>query len=169
MRQPTLPNSTPIVTVRNNEVFANSRDVAAFFGKLHKHVLRDIRETLRPNLDPMDFNTMFTQATYLDSTGRRLFSEDMTRDGFTLLVMGYTGAKALEFKVRYIKEFNRMESWGHFKPRTDSPLLSGLIPNDSLWVHEGNIAIGPTTAGNRLCPLKSNQRGSHSGCLAFAF
>lgn len=37
-------------------------------------------------------------------------AEDMTKDGFTLLVMGYTGAKAMEFKLAYIKRFNEMEA-----------------------------------------------------------
>ena len=91
-------------------MFANSRDVAALFGKQHRHVLRDIRETLRPNLDPVDFIKMFKQLPYTDPTGRTLFSEDMTKDGFTLLVMGYTGAKAMQFKVAYIQAFNEMEA-----------------------------------------------------------
>ena len=53
---------------------------------------------------------MFHQAAYQDASGRTLRSEDMTRDGFSLLVMGYTGPKAMEFKVRYIEQFNAMEA-----------------------------------------------------------
>jgi len=94
-------------------VFANSRDVAAFFGKRHDHVLRDINELLThaPNLGDGLLSGYFTcvQTPHPTVVGRMIPSYDMTRDGFTLLVMGYTGPKAMEFKVRYIQRFNKME------------------------------------------------------------
>ena len=94
-------------------MFANSRDVAALFGKQHAHVLRDIRDTLHPNLEPMDFTRMFRHTKVETKVGfgtRMDEAEDMTKDGFTLLVMGYTGAKAMQFKVAYIQAFNEMEA-----------------------------------------------------------
>ena len=54
--------TAPIVHVKDGKVFANSRDVADLFGKEHRHVLRDIREKMRPNLDPSQFNAMFGKA-----------------------------------------------------------------------------------------------------------
>ncbi|MFN8828838.1 MAG: Rha family transcriptional regulator [Labrys sp. (in: a-proteobacteria)] len=100
----------PIVTNRDGEVFANSRDVADYFGKNHRDVLRDIDNLIRnePSLPLRNF----AQGVYtLETTGsqqHRYF--DMTRDGFTLLAMGFTGAKALKFKLAYIEAFNAMEA-----------------------------------------------------------
>lgn len=105
-----MNRQSPIVSINDNEAFANSRDVAEFFGKRHAHVLRDIRDTLRPDLGSVDFCQMFKQVPYTDPTGRTLMSVDMNKDGFTLLVFGYTGKKAMQFKLRYVEEFNRMEA-----------------------------------------------------------
>ncbi|MEE3047534.1 MAG: Rha family transcriptional regulator [Pseudomonadota bacterium] len=107
--------TTPVVTIKNNEVFANSRDVAAYFGKRHGNVLRDIDDLLTGMNDSSDLSSRwFRAADYQTSTGnsavRTYAAYDMTKDGFTLLVMSYTGKKALQFKLRYIDEFNRMEA-----------------------------------------------------------
>ena len=110
----------PMITERDGVPVTTSRVVAEQFGKQHKHVLRDIEvllEQLRthstePNfgLSTADFaEKNFLPITYRDSTGRELPSYLLTRDGFTLLAMGFTGARALQFKVAYINAFNRME------------------------------------------------------------
>lgn len=101
----------PIVTIKADRVVASSRDVAAYFGKRHDHVLRDIEE-LAESLSPQIWGVWFQPTTYEQKVGfgtRHNPAYDMTRDGFTLLVMGYTGDKAMAFKVRYIEAFNRME------------------------------------------------------------
>lgn len=59
-----------------------------------------------PNLDA----SWFVETSRPDAYRRPATTFDMTRDGLTLLVMGYTGAKAMNFKVRYIKAFNDMEA-----------------------------------------------------------
>lgn len=90
---------------------ASSRDVAAYFGKTHFNVLADIRqviESLSPEISGQWFLPTETDVRVGFGT-RKDPGYDMTRDGFTLLVMGYTGEKAMGFKVRYIEEFNRME------------------------------------------------------------
>jgi Rha family phage regulatory protein len=100
----------PIVTIRDGEAFANSRDVAAFFDKEHRHVLDAIDKLIaaEPKLGGAEFSAgVYTLA----STGpqqHRCF--DMTRDGFALLAMGFTGTKALKWKLRYIEAFNIMEA-----------------------------------------------------------
>ena len=70
--------------------------------------------------------TNFTSDTYKDKTGRKLPCYEMTRDGFTMLVMGYTGAKAMRFKELYIKRFNEMERFIKtlVMARKDYPLLT---------------------------------------------
>lgn len=84
-----------------------SLDVAETFGKDHKHVLRDIRELGCSN----EFNrSNFGPISYTDSMNRKQDAIAMTRDGFTLLVMGYTGELAMKFKEGYIRQFNAMET-----------------------------------------------------------
>src|SRR3954451_5003971 len=71
---------------------ANSRDVAEVFEKEHADVLRDI-EAL--DISPDLGRSWFRPVTTLDSYGREQPSYDMTRDGFSLLVFGWTGERAL--------------------------------------------------------------------------
>lgn len=83
-----------------------SLDVAETFGKEHKNVLKDIRE--------MDCSEEFGRlnfelSSYLNSQNKRQPMYYMTCDGFTMLVMGYTGEKAMKFKEAYIRQFNAME------------------------------------------------------------
>ncbi|CUA90962.1 phage regulatory protein, rha family [Chelatococcus sambhunathii] len=96
----------PVLTIREGTTYANSRNVADCFNKQHKHVLRDIRkiaESTGPDLG------WFIPVTYTDAKGEEREEYEMTRDGFTILVMGWTGQRAMEFKVLYIHEFNAME------------------------------------------------------------
>ena len=87
---------------------ASSLEVAAVFGKEHKNILRDI-ENIFEDI-PQDFTELnFEPSNYKDSTGRELPMYNLTRDAFTLLAMGFTGKKALRFKIAYIEAFNAME------------------------------------------------------------
>lgn len=100
----------PIVHIKDNQVFANSRDVAVYFGKRHADVLRDLDRILEQS-KPTDAHLRWFIATpYRDAKGEMRRSCDMTKDGFTLLVMGYTGVRAMEFKLKYIEQFNLMEA-----------------------------------------------------------
>lgn len=83
-----------------------SLNVAGVFGKRHDNLLQTIR-----NMEcSEEFRLLnFKEATYADDQGKDRPMYIMTRDGFTLLVMGFTGKKAMAFKEAYIKAFNRME------------------------------------------------------------
>lgn len=95
----------PIVFIDNGEVFANSRDVAAYFGKEHRNILRDIEKLIGEGV------LKFEHTPYIDpQNGQTYKSYNMDRDGFTLLAMGFTGKKALKFKLAYINQFNAMEA-----------------------------------------------------------
>ena len=120
-------------------VFADTHDtarvdslfVAEFFEKQHKHVLRDIARITEPKsgLSENFINSNFKSSYYKDSTGRKLPCYFMTRDGFTMLVMGYTGQKAMKFKELYIRRFNEMESFIKtlVSARQEFPLLTANI------------------------------------------
>lgn len=109
---PIDPERNPIVFAKDGEVFANSRDVAAFFDKRHDHALDAIDNLLRNGKpeNPGLVNMFVEIVQEREGGGRPLRSFDMTRDGFTLLAMGFTGSKALKWKLRYIEAFNAMEA-----------------------------------------------------------
>ncbi len=92
--------------VKDDKVLATSLDVSNFFGKKHKDVLKAIR-----NLEiPADFaGRHFAPGEYADAQNQMRPMYEMTRDGFSLLAMGLTGAEAMKFKVAYITAFNQME------------------------------------------------------------
>ena len=89
-----MTNELGIYTSENNRLVVSSRKVAEVFEKLHKHVMESIRE-----LDcEEEFNeSNFRPVEYCDAKGEMRPEYLITRDGFTLLAMGFTGAKAMQF------------------------------------------------------------------------
>lgn len=83
-----------------------SLDVAETFEKEHKRVLQDIRN-LGCSEEFGQHNFVLSSYTSIQNKKQPMYC--MTRDGFTLLVMGYTGEKAMKFKEGYIRQFNAME------------------------------------------------------------
>ena len=96
-----------IVGKRNEEkLITTSRKIAETFEKRHSDVLRDI-ETLQCSKEFTERN--FALSSYKDKSGKSNEEYIVTKDGFTMLCMGYTGEKAMIFKERYIEAFNAME------------------------------------------------------------
>ena len=97
------------VRIENDRMITDSRNVADVFSKRHDNVIRDI-ENLKK--DVLNFEEMFFKGTMPDSYGREQKVYFMTRDGFTLLAMGFTGKDAMQWKLRYIEAFNKLaEAW----------------------------------------------------------
>lgn len=98
------------ITQRNNEevLTASSRQVADKFEKEHRHVLESI-DKMKEQLSTAEFSALFMEGKYVASNGKKNKEYLMTRDGFSLLVMGFTGEKVLRWKLDYIKAFNEME------------------------------------------------------------
>lgn len=123
-----------LVIMKDQQAVTSSLQVAEVFEKEHKNVLRDI-STL--DLDRLNFEQMFLEGTEPDSYGRDRKVIYMNRDGFTLLAMGFTGKKALEFKLKYIEAFNQMEAQIKIDTKNLSPelqMFKGLF--DSLAKQE---------------------------------
>ena len=94
----------------SNQVLTNSLLVAEKFGKEHQHVLRDVRNLINGGVSKIGDTPAFAEATYIHpKNGQEYPMFIMNRDGFTLLAMGFTGDKALQFKLEYINAFNKME------------------------------------------------------------
>ncbi|WP_406706419.1 Rha family transcriptional regulator [Sodalis sp.] len=101
--------AAPKVTIHNGKAVITSLDVAEYFQKLHKNVIRSI--------DSLECSAAFTKLNfelcYKNNelqNGKPLPYYEMSKDGFVFLVMGFTGKKAAAFKEAYIAEFNRMEA-----------------------------------------------------------
>lgn len=96
-----------VIQNSNGNDVTTSLIVAQVFGKEHNKVVRDI-ESLSCSESFRVAN--FGEATFVNpKTGQNHKMYEMTKDGFSFLVMGYTGAKAGEFKERFISEFNKRE------------------------------------------------------------
>lgn len=133
-----LGSSEVLVWDKDGQAVTSSRNVAAVFGKEHKHVLRDIDNVIaqlpkeqspdlgsglnKPFVHSSDLSFgskgqssdlssgLFIGSVYKNDPNGRAYPEYLiTRDGLTLLVMGYTGPKAMAFKLAYIRRFNEME------------------------------------------------------------
>ena len=94
------------ITTSNGELVVSSRQVAENFGKEHSKVIRSIEGIANFG----DTQGMFHKASYVNEQNGQEYKEYlMNRDGFSLLVMGFTGKEAMEWKIKYIEAFNAME------------------------------------------------------------
>lgn len=125
-----------LVIMQNQQAVTSSLQVAEVFKKDHFKVTRDIEKLIKR--DTAKIGGMFEKSSYTDGSGRNRKMYFMNRDGFTLLAMGYTGAKAMEFKLKYINAFNQMEKEikaiqaGHL----DSYMIKDPVKRAQKWVEE---------------------------------
>ena len=108
-----LNGETPVVS---------SLDIARHFQRKHKHVLDDIRRIqsicpksfFGPNFRPIEAEVTVGFGV------RKNPAFLLTRDAFSLLVMGFTGSAAIRWKLRYIEAFNELEEAVRENIRTDA-------------------------------------------------
>ena len=109
------PAPSPKLTIVNGHPSTTSVDVAKYFEKNHSVVVRAI-ESILPELPVKSPDNNFVACEIERPNplpGRAPLKQKfytMTRDGFTLLAMGFTGKKAIKFKLDYIEAFNAMEA-----------------------------------------------------------
>ncbi len=133
---------------QDGKILASSREVAEKFEKNHDKVCRDIRNLLKSQ--PTKLAIEFTESEYISDRGRTYTEFLMTRNGFSLLCMGFTGEKALEWKLKYIDAFNNMEETlksGDYLSEEEKLKLQ-LFSKDPLEV---------ASAHNRLVELEVNK------------
>ena len=133
---------------QDGKILASSREVAEKFEKNHDKVCRDIRNLLK--FQPTKLAIEFTESEYISDRGRTYTEFLMTRNGFSLLCMGFTGEKALEWKLKYIDAFNNMEETlksGDYLSEEEKLKLQ-LFSKDPLEV---------ASAHNRLVELEVNK------------
>ncbi|ECK7727152.1 TPA: Rha family transcriptional regulator [Campylobacter coli] len=112
-----INNQEVIFENKDEQVFCTSLDVAKVFGKEHKNILRDIKNILNDLREIGDvqcksnFELSFKVRKIQGFKGRerKYPYYNLTRDGFSLLAMGFTGKEALQWKILFIDAFNEME------------------------------------------------------------
>lgn len=104
-KETTLFDIGNAVEVINNKVLTTSKKLAERFDKRHDHILRDITNIAK---DLPEFGEMFFETRLPDIYGRLQPAYYINKDGFSLLAMGFTGKKAIQWKVAYLKTFNRL-------------------------------------------------------------
>ena len=101
-----------LVYLKNDAAVCDSLQVAEKFGKRHDKVIAEIRRMygeLIGKRSPQNGGAKFFFESTYENRGKHYPMFLMTRDGFSLLVMGFTGKNALEWKLQYIRAFNQME------------------------------------------------------------
>lgn len=130
------------------EAMVDSRFVAEVFEKEHRNVLQAIKNILENSGFSEEFRRLnFQQSNYVNEQNHKQPCYAMTRDGFTALVMGFTGRKADQFKERYIKRFNEMEDYiemlqtlrEQYKPLTDAIKAVYESPDSHFYSNEANM------------------------------
>ena len=95
-----------LVIMKSKQALTTSLKVAETFSKNHRDVMRSIKNLTAQNCA---VGNMFAESTYVNKQGHEQPMYYMNRDGFTLLAMGFTGKDAMQFKLKYIEAFNKME------------------------------------------------------------
>ena len=126
-------NGIELVQKRDGVMVTSSLQVAEVFGKDHKNVMQSIENLTAENSAVKE---LFFGSMYVNERGRGYPMYYMNRDGFTLLAMGFTGSRALEFKLQYINEFNKMEEYIKNQIQQHSYMIDDPIKRAEKWIEE---------------------------------
>lgn len=154
MANTSLRVSAPTLLMADGQPTATSLQVAEHFGKRHTHMLRAIRnlgvseEFSRLNFGPRD---------YFDERGKVQPMYDMTRDGFAMLAMGFTGKEALRWKEAYITAFNAMEA--KLRALYVAPLLSEKEFRNGIKLRDKLVLMDQSRSTMAALVKKSNRHG----------
>lgn len=115
MTLPALVNATtnPTVFIHDGKAVTTSIAIAEYFHKTHDNVLKKIRSVIAEcdsEYHLVNFNEVVRDVSGGDGAVRKMPMYELTRDAFVLIAMGFTGKKALQWKINYINAFNRMEA-----------------------------------------------------------
>lgn len=148
-----------LINIENKEgnLIVSSREVAKNFEKEHTKVVRDIENLVEGIAKSGDtYNHLLMKNEYQNEQNKQVYKEYLlTRDGFTLLAMGFTGQKALKWKLKYIEAFNKMES----ALKEVYHISETAIVNNVMNVLEEKIF---TNIDERLSKYEENYRPTHA-------
>ena len=124
----------------NDHAVTSSLLIAEKFGKEHKNVMQSIRNLIGGTAENSAIAEMFSESTYFNEQNKEQPMFLMNRDGFTLLAMGFTGKKAMQFKLEYIKAFNSMEAQIKSSQKPKSQLEILQMPINHLVEQEHRLS-----------------------------
>lgn len=105
-----INNNIVEFTNKDEKVYVSSRDVAKVFEKRHDNIIRAVEQLPNDDFRQLNFELSKYTKDLQDGSGVHSYKEYLlTRDGFSMLVMGFTGAKAYQWKKAFINAFNQME------------------------------------------------------------
>lgn len=139
-----------LITVNDGQAVVSSLDIAEHFGREHKNVAQSIQNLVAENSAA---KSLFFETSY-ENRGKQYPMYLMNRDGFSLLCMGFTGAKALEWKLKYIDAFNKME-----KTLTEQPAK----PMTAMQMLELQVQVNKELS-DRIDAVESNQKRIAEAC-----
>ena len=122
-----------ITKTEDGKLVVSSRRVADDFKKRHSDVIEKIQQLIKAEKSVM---SMFIKSSYKAGTGKKYKEYLLTRDGFSLLVMGFNGREALEWKLKYIEAFNAMERKLKEISKPDSYMIDDPIERAKRWIEE---------------------------------
>ena len=127
-----------LVIMKNQQAVTTSLQVAETFNKNHRDVLAaidDLKEGVAEN-----YADLFYEDSYIHPQNKQKYRQIiMNRDGFTLLAMGFTGQKALKFKLKYIEAFNQMEEL--LKTQSNLPMNNTELLLEAALKHERGLTL----------------------------
>ncbi len=104
------PEFNPEIQIVHDRIMTTSIDISKNFEKNHRDVLRSIKDLeISEDYRERNFAPTFREVPGPNGSIRKEPIILITRDGFTILAMGFIGKRAMEFKIKYIEAFNRME------------------------------------------------------------
>lgn len=126
MNQKQISTIKKHLAIKNGQVMTTSLYLANFFDKKHKNILQAVMDLECPR----DFAGLnFRPGSYADAQGQMRPMLEITRKGFILLAMGFTGARAMEFKIAYMEAFDQMEQ----AMGDRASLITYLLAAKPLW------------------------------------
>lgn len=148
-----------LINIKNDkgQLLVSSREIAKNFEKEHNDLKKRIRE-LENDMGEKSHN-YFSTIQYKDSLNRVQEEFLMNRDGFTLLAMGFTGKKALEWKLKYIETFNKMEN----ALKEVYHISETAIVNNIMGALENKLF---TSIDERLSKYEENYRPTHANKIS---
>lgn len=171
-----------LVYLKADEMLTDSLKVAEIFHRRHDDVIKSIekliernKEVAKDNRTFSDISKQFIKTRYKDEQGRWQSEYLMNRDGFSLLVMGFTGKKAHEWKLKYIDAFNKMEkllaekstkAWletrqqGKLTRRAETDVINDLVlyAKEQGSEHSDELFRVYSKLANKMCGIKGKER-----------
>ncbi len=153
-----------LVIMKEQQAVTTSLEEAENFERNHRDVLKaidDLKEGVAEN-----YADLFYEDTYTHPQNKQEYRMIyMNRDGFTLLAMGFTGKKALEFKLKYIKAFNEMETHLNLTSMTQEDIMIATLKTQKEIKQQLNTVTSDVESLKNEVDLSRYQKAKLSGLV----